>query len=295
VTTETVEKAAPTPFDEGMDVLVDESVYDFTSKSEVTEAVNSTNASIAQIIGPGAAPEIDPPEDGSVRLPGGLITKDGLVRSAVVRELTGEDEEALSKARGNPLRVTQTLLKAVETIGGEPVSNKVLKDLLVGDREALFLGIRIATFGKEIKFEEVECPGCKERLDITVDLTELPTRELADPEKREFEVALRNGVAVVRLLNGGDQDAVLEEVEATGAEENTTLLSRSVISINGTKVNNSKAAVKKLGIKDRQTLLTFLVETAPGPRYDEVKSKHEVCDTEIPLYLAVDDLFRDLL
>lgn len=250
------------------------------------------NTSIKSILNPGAAPTIDPPAEGEVILPGGLVDEDGTVfKSAQVRELNGEDEEALARAQGDVRRI-RVLMGAVESIGGKPVTKDKALNLLIGDREALILGIRIATFGKDIVFENYVCPGCGESLDVTVDLSTLDMKTLENPEKREFEVALRKGVALVRLPTGADQEAVLGAPNATSAEENTVMLSRCVISIDGKKIGNSKDAVKKLGVKDRQTLLAFLAETQPGPRYDEVKSKHETCDTEFPVYLAVDDMFR---
>src|SRR3954468_25079938 len=107
-----------------------------------TQDSGKTNATVASLIAfDGEPPKIDAPPDGTVLLPGGLETDDGIVRDAVVRELNGEDEEALAKASGHTLRYVQALLRGVETIGGEPVDNKVLRRLLIGDREELILAI----------------------------------------------------------------------------------------------------------------------------------------------------------
>lgn len=286
-------------FFKDFDSLVPPDQYEFVRKpADIDhEADDEDEAryseSISELLGPGAAPVIEPPGENEVRLPGGLVLPDGTVRKdARVRELNGEDEEALAKASGNLLRFTRTLLGAVEEVGGETATKEIIRDLLVGDREALVLGIRRATFGNDVTFEQFRCPGCGDSLDITVDLATLDTKELEDPSKREFEVALRSGVAIVRLATGADQEAVMDMGNATGAEENTLLLSRCVISIDGKKVNNAREPVKQLGLADRKTLLTFLSETQPGPRYDEVKSTHEECETTFPIYLAVDDLFR---
>ena len=281
--------------DETMALIGKDYSFEHPKMSVDVGNAEGSNAQVRSILDPGQAPEIRQPADDEVLLPGGLVSPDGeILRTAVVRELTGDDEEALAKAKNSMVRFTRTLMRAVESIGGQPPTKEILADLLVGDREALVLGIRCATFGNEITYKNFICPGCQEALDITVDLRTIDVKFLEDPEKREFEVPLRNGVAVVRLPKVSDADAVMESPSLTTAEENTLLLSRCVLEINGTKVNKSKELVKKLGLKDRQTILDFLAEHQPGPRYDEVKSKHEACETEFPVYLAVDDLFRGL-
>lgn len=288
--------AAQDDFFKDFDALVPAGEYAFSRPDGPVdvdyEDKTTTDQDIASLLAPGAAPKIDEPEDGFVRLPGGLITDNGLVTTATVRELNGEDEEALAKAQGD-LRRLRALLGAVETIGDEPVTKETLKELLIGDREALVLGIRIATFGKEITYNDYLCPGCAEPLDVSIDLSTLEMKELPDREKREFEIPLKKGgVALVRLPNGSDQEAIFELPNATVAEENTLMLSRVVLALNGKKINNAKDPIKKLGVADRQTILKFLSDTQPGPRYDEVKSTHETCGTEFPIFLALDDMFR---
>lgn len=288
-------------FFKDFDSLVPGDEYDFVRPEQPVDVdfddKTTTDADIASILSPGSAPEIGELSDDEVRLSAGYIKDGTLYTSAVVRELNGEDEEALARARSNSVnmvRFTRTLLNAVESIGDLKFTPEMGRELLLGDREDLILGIRRATFGKDITFEDFLCPGCGEKLNITVDLSTIESKKLDDPEKREYEVPLRKGVALVRIPTVADSDAVLEQPLLNEAEQNTLLLSRCVISINGQKVNGSKDAVKRLGSSDRQAIIKFLAEIQPGPLYDEVKSKHEGCETEFPLYLTVDDLFRGI-
>lgn len=286
--------------------LVPDGDYNFSSPDQAPNVDHEADAkddvnfneSISSLLGPGSAPVIEELADDEVRLSGGYIGPDGtLYTSAVVRELTGEDEEVLARARVNSfnlVRFTRALLGAVVSIGDIEYTNEVGKGLLLGDREDLILGIRRATFGKDLTYVDHICPGCGEKLDITIDLSTIETKKLADPEKREYEVPLRKGVALVRIPTVADSDAVMEQPILNEAEQNTLILSRCVISISGKKVNGSKDAVKKLGSSDRQAIVKFFSEIQPGPLYDEVKSKHEVCETEFPLFLTVDDLFRGI-
>ena len=100
-----------------------------------------------------ASPEPDPeiPPNDLVDLPGGIIRAD-VIRTAVVRELTGKDEEALARASQslNPFHFVNTLLECgVVRFGQEDESEtrQLLKEALIGDRDALILGIRRATYG----------------------------------------------------------------------------------------------------------------------------------------------------
>lgn len=94
-------------------------------------------------------PLIEEPPDTVVKLPGGLLTANGeVIREAEVRELTGEHEEALVRVRrsGSFVKFVNMLLTCgVVTLGSEAATAKTLTRLLLGDRDALILGIRRAT------------------------------------------------------------------------------------------------------------------------------------------------------
>lgn len=241
---------------------------------------------------------IERPPDCSVQLPGGLMVNpmEEPIQDAEVRELTGADEEALSKADAmrNPARYIQTLLsRAVVRIGPyEPPTKDHLAALLIGDRNALLLGIRKATYGNEMEIS-VTCPGCDQVLDITFDLDkDIPVRALPDPSKRLFEVELRHGSkAKVSLPCGGDQDAVLAGgAKRTISEMNTLMLSRCINEIDGRPV--TIATARAMGMQDRRTVLDFLSEHQPGPRLEEVNEECPACEVKIPVPLDLFDMFR---
>lgn len=241
---------------------------------------------------------IDRPPDCSVVLPGGLLVdpQGEPIRDAEVRELTGADEEALSKADAmrNPARYIQTLLtRAVVRLGPyEPPSKDHLAALLIGDRNALLLGIRKATYGTEIEMS-ITCPRCEQVLDIVFDLdTDIPVRALPDPSKRLYEVELRRGrKAKVSLPCGADQDAVLAgDSRRSVSEMNTLMLSRCIHEVDGQSM--TVAAARSLGMQDRRTVLDFLADQQPGPRLEEVNEECPACETKIPVPLDLFDMFR---
>lgn len=263
------------------------------------EAANTlAAAALAGSVGP--APEIEPPADTHVSLPGGLLLGDGtLLTTAEVRELTGEHEETLAKAQGHPARLMSALLRCgVVSIGDEPATPARLKALSIGDREALILGIRRATFGGEIEFEGFPCPHCGDVLDLSIPLDQIPVRKLEDPRKTEYEIPLRKGgTAFVRIPTGADQEAALENMNLSVAEQNTVLLTGIVtrlVAADGTSVlvKGRTSLIKGLGIADRKAIVQWCANVQPGPMYDKVSFVHEACDKEVPLFLTVGDLFR---
>lgn len=236
----------------------------------------------------GAAPNT------TVLLPGGWIDPAGkLHNQAVVRELTGRDEEALAKISitENPVGYLHGLLAAVESVGGFPTNDQMLGELLAGDRDMLVLGVRMATYGSEMPVHLV-CPACETEQDIAIELdVDVPVQKLEDPTERAFDVPLRNGsTAKVKLLTSADQDYVIEDRKATNAEQRTKTLERCVLSINGLPVNHH--TIHDMGMADRQTLLDFLADHQPGPNYGEVSLPCSGCGRKYPLMLSLADLFR---
>lgn len=285
----------------------------FISPLDNPEAANAQLSAMLHTPDTENLPVIDLPADDTVRLPGGLVQhKYGhepviLATEATVRELNGADEEAIYKARRkSPLRLMATILSCgTERLGEHHTNSGLLKDLLIGDRDALILGIRRATYGDEVEYGQVMCAGCEELLDIKVTLDDIPVKRLSDPvSDTRFQVPLwKGGFAKVRLPNGHDQEAVAEAGETnpaiTDSEVNSVMLSRCVLSVvdksgEETVTSNNLAAVNRLGLKDRKSILSAITDRQPGPRYDEVKFTHESCGKETALFLTVADLFREL-
>jgi hypothetical protein len=270
----------------------------------------ASNAAIAAILndngGQVAKPEITLPAGGNFSLPGGYVLGGDYASvryDADVRELTGADEEALTKARSGGLgKYIATLLSAgTVSVGGEQASTTLLSNLLLGDRDMLLMEIRRATYGDEIVWDRYSCPFCGDEFRLSVTLDEIPVRRLEDPAARIFEVALRkNRKAFVRLPVGSDQEALLAVADRTSdSEQNTLLLSRVLISVveaDGTEnaVSGNPEFARSLGIADRQTILDTIEKKQPGPQYNDVKFLHDSCGKEVPLFISAGDLFQGL-
>ena len=77
-------------------------------------------------------PEIVSPSDTTVELPGGYVNAAGeVIRTAEVRELTGKDEEVISKTNNLGKAVLAILQLGTVKIGNEVATEKLLDELLI--------------------------------------------------------------------------------------------------------------------------------------------------------------------
>jgi hypothetical protein len=270
----------------------------------------AANAQIAALLAdagaPVAKPEITLPAGGNFSLPGGYVLGSDYTSvryDAEVRELTGADEEALTKARQSGIgKYIATLLSAgTVSVGTEKSSPLLLSNLLLGDRDMLLMEIRRATYGDEIVWDQYTCPWCAEEFRLSITLDEIPVRRLDNPADRIFEVELRKGrKAHVRLPVGSDQEAILAVAERLSEpEQNTLLLSRCLISVveaDGTEnaVTGNPDFARSLGVMDRKSILDAIENKQPGPQYNGVKFTHDSCGKEVPVFIQAGDLFQGL-
>lgn len=248
------------------------------------------------------APVADPD---LVDLPGGFAAPDGtVIRTARVRELNGADEEKIFRAwsSGNVAHVMSVILECgTVRLGDFPEKDTAsyLKALVVGDRDAILLGIRCATYDDVVEVEGWQCPECGEPVDVKLNLREDVRNDTSDEPASalRFEVPLRKGgKARVRLPNGEDQQAVGENKDRTIKERNTILLQRCVEYVeqpNGTQISFSAfpSYAQQLGIKDRQSIIDEIAKRQPRPRYDDIKFTHSSCGKEVSLALNLAELF----
>lgn len=229
-----------------------------------------------------------------VKLPAGFVDPfDGTTYSnAEVRELTGADEEAIVKISDTGKALLAILERATVSIGGQPATKEMLGILLAGDREALLLAIRKATFGAEVEVSTV-CDKCPELQVFKIDLdNDVETKTLDDPiNDRRFTVELKAGLAKVNLPTGDVQTKIINATDKNAAELDTLLLASCVVEIADQPVLNSNR-IRNLGISDRRTLLEEIAKRNPGPQLSEIKKDCKTCGQEVSLPLTLAELFR---
>lgn len=252
----------------------------------------ATELSDQEVMAKAVKPPVALPPDTDVVLPGGLLDPfNGMIYTAEVRELTGFDEEAISKIPDAAKSLLAILERATVKIGEEKASKDLIDSLLAGDREMLLLAIRKATFGNEVKLGPGLCPHCEEEQIFHIDLSkDVPIKRLEGDI--EFTVDCKVGKVLVTLPKGSTQKAIVESTNRTSAELDTIMLKNCVISINGQDVINPDV-VKNLGMLDRRTILKEIADRNPGPQLGELKKECQSCGQEVPLPLSLADLFRE--
>ena len=232
------------------------------------------------------------PSASEVALPGGYLTTGGVIRTAEVRELNGEDEEIVSRTGSTAKALNALLERGLIKIGNEEVTRDHLDQLLSGDRDAILIGIRTITFGSELSVT-VRCSNCNQQQQIVIDLlTDVPSKELKDAvNDRNWVVETKKGAVTVALPNGVVQKKLMDNIDKTAAEVNTILLSGCITSINGAPSIGARTALS-LGMADRNKIIDEILNRNPGPRLGEVKKTCQACGEDIPLPLSLTDLFR---
>ncbi|MEM7202453.1 MAG: hypothetical protein AAF628_19430 [Planctomycetota bacterium] len=155
-------------------------------------------------------------------------------RIAVLRRLVGRDEEwiaALPPALAQAEWTTAVLTRALVRIGEvEPVCADDVRDLVVGDREALLLELRRSLFGDSIECV-LACPSrsCSESLSLGLVVDELLQKPPDDTAAAVHDICIgAAGVVRFRLPTGADQEVAARASDvARGVRE---LMDRCVLS-----------------------------------------------------------------
>jgi len=175
-----------------------------------------------------------------VTIPGGLWINGTCHRHAEIRAVTGEDQvflAGLGPAVLPACRATALLSRCVLHLGPyAEVTQEMVQDMTVGDREALLLHVRRITSGDRMDCVLI-CPAasCREKLDLVLSVSELllPPYPSTEPQ-HEVRINGDGGEYLVcfRLPRGADQEAAAQHVAGGKPDEALAeLLGRCVESI----------------------------------------------------------------
>lgn len=221
----------------------------------------------------------------------GVMGQGGWEQEAHVHELNGADEEGIARMIGgaSPAQFLNAMLTyGVKSVGsfdleklGVQERMGVLDSLLVGEKELLFLHVLRVTYG-DIRTVAMRCPQCNAMNDVSFSLTDdVPVRGMDDPLRPTYDYHTRKNERIeYRLVTGADQAEAARKTGITQAEENTLLLSRVLVNVNGKPTVDPVQFVRDLGAMDRRQLLGDLVSKQPGPYFEEVKLPCATCGAE---------------
>jgi len=114
-------------------------------------------------------------EEIEFELPRGYKDKEGTVHKfGVLRHANGLDREALDKVVSQNPSMANTLLLArcIKSLGTAPITDDLLRNLSMRDRNYLFSLIRDTSFGYDVSDFEIECPSCERELSISFNQTD---------------------------------------------------------------------------------------------------------------------------
>ncbi len=175
-------------------------------------------------------------------LPGGYWDTTGLLqRDFELTVLTGREEELLAQAHRPETAslVTTVLSRCLQRLGSiSPVSDDVVRQLLVADRHYLLLKLRQATFGSQVRASLVcPWPDCGERVSVSFSIDEVPVQESTDKgplyTMTLSEAAAGDGANAAReisfrLPNGADQEEISPWLAQNEAQALALLLVRCI-------------------------------------------------------------------
>lgn len=236
--------------------------------------------------------QLTAPFNNVVTLPGGLVVDGEVITTAEVRELTGKDEEAIVRAPNVARALSVVLSRGVSKLGDLPVTEPLLDRLLIGDRDALILGIYRATFGEKARLAGYDT-STGDVVEVELDLgTDIPVKTLADPvNDRTFEVDGKKNKFVVTLPTGATQKEILSTSDRTVSELTTVLLYNCVLEIDGRSVISIEQ-IRNLGLQDRRKINEAIVSRTPGPQFEDLKVANPESDGEVVVPINLGALFR---
>lgn len=234
------------------------------------------------------APRINAAPVTAVTLMRGVFHDEQWHTDAVIRELNGEDEEMIASLTSKQELVysdymTALLRRAVVSIGDVLIKDNpsVVDNLIIGDRDLLFIGAMKATYGRYREME-ITCGNCSATNFVTLNLNEdfkfeLPNIDLSKP----LEIEMRDG-SIVKLNypTGADSSQVSKKAK-TIAEQNTIMLARCAVWDDDNRPNDTEKWAKSLGVSDRNKLVRALTTNPPGPQMEEVKTQCAKCQEDL--------------
>lgn len=210
----------------------------------------------------------------------GYEDENGVVhKTFTIREMTGRDEEAISKSdlRQNGAKLITVLLeRCVMSIGtlskkevGEIKWKEIVKSLYVGDQDYIVLKIRELSMGGEIEVTHI-CPNCKASMKTILDVSELEVEPFKGYRLIQFELPKgyrdKKGVVhttgTMRLPTGYDREILTPMAKKNIAQASTVMLTRLCKFDDGLSVTED--VMRDLTIRDREYLQKLLQENTFG-------------------------------
>jgi hypothetical protein len=199
--------------------------------------------------------------------------KGDIYKEFTFREMTGKDEEAVSRPeiRQNGSKAINVILeRCVLSIGPYTRANtpadkwkRIVQSLLSPDQDYIIVKIREESVGGEIEVSHT-CPNCNNKMDSVIDLEELEVEPFNGEWETPFELPRgykdKKGVVhregVIRLPNGVDREILTPLASKNLSKANTLMLTRLCKFNDGYVITED--VMPDLVLKDREYLQSLL-------------------------------------
>jgi len=153
-----------------------------------------------------------------------------------------------------------------------------VRDMLLGDRNALMVAVRITGYGSSYSAESL-CPECTERSEQNYNLTELEIKRLEIHPVRqgenlfEFTLPITKKKVEFKFLTGADDEErnlimerkkkMMPHMQIEGAV--TSKLDQQILSVDGVRDKNQVGNfVRNMPARDSRALRTYIQKHEPG-------------------------------
>lgn len=205
-----------------------------------------------------------------------------------LREMTGAEEEILTNQRliRSGDAVNQVLANCTLRIGEiDEIGNKVVLDMLSGDRLFTLVKLRQISLGDEVELE-LSCPNtaCRAKNRATINIDDLSVTSYG--EEREFVFALPASGAKVRFgyLDGHKEKRLAQMQEPSIS---SAMMIR-ILDIDGN--SPSKKALAEMSMRDRSALRAEMLRVDAGID-TTIECDCESCGTRIRTRLEAEPSF----
>jgi len=239
------------------------------------------------------------PSKGLVYPVGNILSNEECVQ---IRTMCAKDEDLLtSRALIKNGTVISQLLSAC-------ITNKAIDpdDMLVGDRNAVLIAIRITGYGADYSVK-IGCPSCDEEFDNSFDLSQLEIKPIGAspvaPNTNIFEYILPlSGMKVnFKLFTGKDETEMSRTAEKKKKLQTqidnsvTSRLCNSIVSINGNSDRNLiSKLINNMRAGDSRALRKYMDQIEPGINMKQtVTCPHCNEESEVDIPLGVSFFWPD--
>lgn len=187
-----------------------------------------------------------------------------------LKYMTAKEEDILSSQ--NLIKKGVVLDKLLESV----VVGTSIDDLVIGDKNAIFLATRVLGYGPNYSVEVTD-PFSGERQEVTIDLGQVKTKEidftkLKRDNKYEFSLPSDGTKIKFKFLTHKDEQNIVSEIQAleklskgSNPSEVTTRLRHMILEVNG---NTDRAFINKWVVNnfkagDSRALRNYVKEISP--------------------------------